>query len=444
MTEDLLPKLNRPFPCNEETEKAVLGILMELPPKERLETLRLIQPDWFYRPHHKTVLGAIYALAIDGEGVDLITLTNKLRKMGKLDECGGAGTISEMVMMNHSTVQLHHYLELLGEAAKQRLIIMYAAQAIHDAQIPQIDKKGDAVTPDDIVSALSARLLEMGKERKCDGVTTTDAAIELMERLEKPDRGAVRSQFPWINTMFGGWCNSTLNIIGGQRGSGKSALAWQEAVYISRQGGHVSYFNLEMTAREQVMRGMMQDGIRTQSMKTLNMNSFEREIFTKWLSEKIPLKIYDSLISLEDIIMQMRLDKLRYNLSVGIIDLVQRVKVNIKGKTREEELALVGQALKDLAKELDIPIIILSHLNDQLRAKYCANLENDADTMFILGAGKTEDESSPNRIFKPMKNRGGQAEGNCAFRFVENHVRFEELGFTQYDIKPVKTTQYGD
>jgi replicative DNA helicase len=122
-----------------------------------------------------------------------------------------------------------------------------------------------------------------------------------------------------------------------------------------------------------------------------------------------------------------------------VIDLFQKMRTTEKGRTREEEFAICGSGLKRIAKEVDIPIIVLSHLNDQLQAKYCTNLENDADTMFIIAAPKgKEDSDLPDRILKPMKNRDGTPDGNCAFRFIGQQFRFQEIGKTNIDVRPVQ------
>jgi replicative DNA helicase len=444
MTEDILSQINKPLPCNEEGEKTILSLLIQLGTKQRLETLQKLKPLWLYRPHHRTLLQAITTLAMDGEDVNMLTLTDRLRKKAVLDEIGGPSIVSEVftyVMVGPDGDGMVEYtLDSLRQAFQQREIIRVAAQAIKTAQTLTL-RDGKETTPPQVISSLSASLLEMGRERDSDGITPKEAARELLDRIENPNEAGCRSQFPWVNEMFGGYVNGTLNIIGGQRGSGKSALALQEAVHIARQGDYVTYYNLEMVAREQTKRGMLQDGLSPAIFKNTRagFTKENQEILSLWLNENQLFKFYDDKYTIEDIIMQIRIDKLRHNLKLVVIDLFQKMRTTEKGRTREEEFAICGSGLKRIAKEVDIPIIVLSHLNDQLQAKYCTNLENDADTMFIIAAPKgKEDQDLPDRILKPMKKRDGTPEGNCAFRFIGQQFRFEEIGRTNIDVRPVQ------
>lgn len=194
-----------------------------------------------------------------------------------------------------------------------------------------------------------------------------------------------------------------------------------------------------MTAKAQVKRGMQQDGVLADNFRTTLFTNFELEVIGKWGREKLPILFHDTLLKIEDIIMQIRIDHMQRRIRWVFVDLVQRVHGRMNGKVNpEQELADIGHLFKDTAKELDIPIILLSHLNDQLQAKYCSNLENDADVMFIIGAAKNPEAEGPNRILKNMKNRDGEPGERCAFDFVGQHTRFREIGPTKLDILPLK------
>lgn len=445
-TEELLSRLNRPMPLSMEAEMGYLSCLFNTSPENRLLWLQKLNlARHFYNPANLTLARTLSDLSLSGQPVDLIAVTNYLRDKAKLDEVGGPSYVSEVYCYAPIESHVDYYLEILEEQANRRDLIACAARAIVSAQNPNSMRR-DANTGEDVQAAsgdiitdLSTALIEMRKVRKARGIPVRRAVDQLIADIQDPDKKGLQSCFPWLNSTTGGYVGGTMTIIGGQRGSGKSALALQEAINMARNGHPGVYFNLEMTAKAQVKRGMQQDGIHANSFRTGMFSNFELEVMRRWAKDKLPILFYDSHFAIEDIIMQIRIDHMQRRIKWVIVDLVQRVHGRISGKaSREEELADIGHLFKDTAKELDMPIILLSHLNDQLQAKYCVNLENDADVMFIIGAAKNPEADGPNRILKLMKNRDGESGERCAFDFVGEHTRFREIGPTKLDIVPVK------
>jgi replicative DNA helicase len=444
--EELLASINRPLPRSEEAEQGILSCLLNTTPEKRLVWLQKLNlTRHFYHPSHRLLGKTISDLAMAGQPLDLVSITNHLRDKSLLDQIGGAAFVSDVLVYIPVDAHADYYLDILEEQANRRDIIAASAKAIHSALDPNCIRK-DLVSGEDIESAsgdiitdLSARLIEMRKDRKVKGVTVRRAVDQLLDDLQNPNKKGLRSSFPWVNKMTGGYQDGTMTILGGQRGSGKSAFALQEAIAFARDGHPGSYFNLEMTAKAQVKRGMQQDGVLADNFRTTLFTNFELEVIGKWGREKLPILFHDTLLKIEDIIMQIRIDHMQRRIRWVFVDLVQRVHGRMNGKVSpEQELADIGHLFKDTAKELDIPIILLSHLNDQLQAKYCSNLENDADVMFIIGAAKNPEAEGPNRILKNMKNRDGEPGERCAFDFVGAHTRFREIGPTKLDILPLK------
>jgi replicative DNA helicase len=444
--EELLASINRPLPCSNEAEMGILSCLLATTPEKRLVWLqRLVLARHFYHPSHRLLAKTIHDLSLAGSPLDLVSVTNHLRDKNLLDQIGGASFVSEVFIYVPVDSHAEYYLTILDEQANRRDLIAAAAKSIHQALDPNSMRRdlntGEDVeaASGDIITDLSAKLIEMRKTRKAKGVTVRKAVEQVVIELESPEPRGLQSTFPWLNRTTGGYVGGTMTILGGQRGSGKSAFALQEAVTFARDGHPGDYFNLEMTAKEQVRRGMQQDGVHADSFKNKGLTNFEAEILTRWSRERLPIIFHDHLRKIEDIVMQIRIDQMQRGIKWAIVDLVQRVHGrDLKDANNEQQLADIGHLFKDVAGELDIPIIILSHLNDQLQAKYCSNLENDADVMFIIGAAKNPEADGPNRILKMMKNRNGESGERCAFDFVGHHTRFREIGSTKLDIVPVK------
>lgn len=444
-TEELLSRINQPLPFSLEAEKGMLSCLLQTTPERRMQWIqRLDITKHFYREDHRIMFRVIREMALEGVEPELVLLTNHMRERDLLDKVGVANVTDFYI---YAPVDSHaeYYLSILDVEAKKRQIVGLAIRAAHQAITPGSMRRDrntgeeQPATPDDILADLSTSIMEMGQDRRNRGVSVRMAVSNLIDRMESPDCNGLRSSFPWINRMTGGYERQTLTIIGGQRGSGKSAIALQEAITFARSGAPGDYFNLEMTAEAQVKRGMQQDGVSSNSLRLGTLNQEEHGILARWAREKLPMMIYDRLFGIEDIVMQLRIDKLQRRIQWAIIDLVQRVHGrNRRYDSREAELADIGHLLKDTAKELDLPIIILSHLNESLQAKYCANLENDADVMWIIGASDRPAESGPNRIIKIMKNRDGESGSRCGYYFDGPHTKFTELEPTQLDIKPIK------
>ena len=385
-----------------EMEKAVLGALM-IDKEAYLEVCNLLRPDSFYEPRNQTVYEAIQRLSMDDSPVDVLTVTDKLEKMGKLDEVGGPVYITELSSMVATSANIEYYANVVAEKYLSRQMVHY---------VGVVGKKVFDETYDikDILDEAESTLFELSQKnmKKDYSVLSSivDKAVELVKIAHANNGGTtgISTGFTRLDDMTCGWQNSDLVIIAGRPAMGKTAFALSLAKNIAAdQKIPMAFFSLEMSD-VQLTNRLISNACKIEGKKLLS-GQLDRADWLK-LDRKIdilkdaPLYIDDTEgLSVMDLRSKARRLVKEHGVRLIMIDYLQLMTASgMKYNSRQEEVSLISRSLKGLAKELNIPVLALSQLNRGVESRVGAEgkrpqlsdlresgaIEQDADMVVFL------------------------------------------------------------
>lgn len=346
----------------------------------------------FYSQKHQIIYDIILDLFRKSEKIDILTVTNELRKIGKLENIGGAYAISKLTNRVASTANLESHCRILQQLYIKRKAIELSEKIINDSY----DNSKDIFdTLDDCYSNLD-KLSDNIFVKKVKNFN--DNLNELFKRKENKEQG-VTSAIKKLNNKLNGYQKSNLITIAARPSMGKSAFMTCEALHQALSHIPVGIFSLEMSAVELTAR-MVADYTSIESNK-ISLNALThaewQQIEAKRKEiEDLPIFINDNP-SLSPLEMKIQAKKwVRENkVQVIYIDYLQLIQCREKGMNRENEIGLVSRSLKALAKELKIPIIALAQLSRQVEQRTdkipqlsdlrdSGSIEQDSDIVMFL------------------------------------------------------------
>lgn len=350
-----------------EMEKAVLGALM-IDKDAYLEVCDLLRPESFYEPRNQMVYEAIQRLTIEGSPVDVLTVTDKLGKMGKLEEVGGPGYVAELSSRVASSANIEYHANVVAEKYLSRQMIHY---------VGVIGKKTFDKTYEikDVIQEAESILFELTqKNMKKDYSVLApilDNAIKIVEKAHSNIGGltGISTGFYKLDDITCGLQNSDLVIIAGRPAMGKTAFALSLAKNIAAdQKIPMAFFSLEMSDVQLANRLISNAcGIDSKKLQSGQLDRLEWDRLDKHLGilTDAPLYIDDTeALSVMDLRTKARRLKQEHDIRLIMIDYLQLMTANgMRYNNRQEEVSLISRSLKGLAKELNIPVLALSQLN---------------------------------------------------------------------------------
>ena len=350
-----------------EMEKAVLGALM-IDKDAYLEVCDLLRPESFYEPRNQMVYEAIQRLTIEGSPVDVLTVTDKLGKMGKLEEVGGPGYVAELSSRVASSANIEYHANVVAEKYLSRQMIHY---------VGVIGKKTFDETYEikDVIQEAESILFELTqKNMKKDYSVLApilDNAIKIVEKAHSNIGGltGISTGYYKLDDMTCGLQNSDLVIIAGRPAMGKTAFALSLAKNIAAdQKIPMAFFSLEMTDVQLANRLISNAcGIDSKKLLSGQLDRIEWDRLDKHLGilTDAPLYIDDTeALSVMDLRTKARRLKQEHDIRLIMIDYLQLMTASgMRYNNRQEEVSLISRSLKGLAKELNIPVLALSQLN---------------------------------------------------------------------------------
>lgn len=355
------------MPQAPEIEKAVLGALM-IDKDAYLEVCDLLRPESFYEPRNQMVYEAIQLLSADESPVDVLTVTDKLGKMGKLEEVGGPSYIADLSSRVATSASIEYHANIVAEKFLARQMIHY---------VSVIGKKTFDETYDikDVVQEAESTLFELSQKnmKKEYSVLSSivDKALDLVKLAHANQGGitGISSGLNKLDEMTCGWQNSDLVIIAGRPAMGKTAFALSLAKNIAGdQKIPMAIFSLEMSD-VQLTNRLISNACKIDGKKLLS-GQLDKQDWLR-LDKKLdilkvaPLYIDDteSLSVMELRTKARRLVK-EHGVKLIMIDYLQLMTASgMRYNSRQEEVSLISRSLKGLAKELNIPVLALSQLN---------------------------------------------------------------------------------
>lgn len=394
-----------------ELEEVVLGALL-IERDAIIDVADFLRPEAFYKSEHQDIYKAILELSVEGRGIDILTVSDNLKKQGKLDSVGGNFYIVNLTSRVASSANIEEHARIIQEKYIKRELIRTSAQLVQDCYNEE----------NDVFDLLSKSELE--KDALMQGViskkevTNQSLLFETLKDIEKKkeQKGitGVQSGFEELDRITGGWQPSDLIIIAARPGMGKSSFVLQNAINSSLQFNVPgAFFSLEMS-NGQLMRKQMAivADIHLEKFRKNTLTEFDwQQIHSKYnYIEKAEIHWDDTpAISIIELQAKCRRLKKKYDIGYIAIDYLQLMRATgLKSVNREQEIGLISRGLKGIAKELNIPVFALSQLSRAVESRpnkrpmlsdlrESGSIEQDADMVLFLYRpeyyGITEDEN---------------------------------------------------
>lgn len=356
-----------------DLEEAVLGAIM-LEKDALTNVVDILKSDSFYKDAHTRIFGAIESLFARSEPVDILTVTQELKKTGELDLVGGAYYITQLTNRVASAANAEFHARIVAQKYIQRELIRISTKTINDAY----EESSDVFDLLDTAEKNLFSIVEGNIKKNYDKMSTlVKSAMEEIETLiaNKGQLSGVQSGLTALDRITAGWQKSDLVVIAARPAMGKTALvltmARNAAVEFKKP---VAIFSLEMSSLQLVTRLIASESeLSSEKIKKGDLQQYEIHQLqekTKPISEA-PLFIDDTPgLSIFELRAKARRLKEQHDIQMIIIDYLQLMTAGNEGKgNREQEIASISRALKGLAKELSIPVLALSQLSRAVESR---------------------------------------------------------------------------
>ena len=411
--------MGRLQPQARELEEAVLGALML--EKDAYSIIsEILKPECFYEKSHEMIYAAIVDLAASQRPVDMLTVTEQLRKRGELDQVGGPFYISQLTSKVASSAHIEYHARIIAQKYLARELISFTAMIQGKAFDETIDVE-------DLMQEAEGKLFEISQRNVKKDVTQINPVIkDAMDMLQKAANqkeglSGTRTGFDALDKITSGWQNSDLIIIAARPAMGKTAFVLSMAKNMAvNHNWPVALFSLEMSNVQLVNRLIVNVcEIPGEKIKSGRLESYEWEQLDFKIKELYDAPIYvDDTPSLSVFELRTKARRLvrEHGVRCIIIDYLQLMNASgMSFGSREQEVSTISRSLKGLAKELNIPIIALSQLNRGVESRQGAEgkrpqladlresgaIEQDADMVMFLYREE---------YYKPDSEKKGQAE----------------------------------
>jgi replicative DNA helicase len=432
-------------PQNIEAEESIISAIL-IDNNTLLDVIEILTPLDFYRTAHQKIYTAITELFDKAEPVDLVTLANKLKEKGQLEEIGGASYLARLVDTVPLAVNAQHYAKIVHDKASLRRLIEKANAIAKRC----FDEMGNA---DDVIDFAEAAVFEItDKKSRQAFYPLSKIILNNIETLEENQGNrslvtGVPTGFSHLDNLTSGLQKSDLIILAARPSMGKTALALNIARNAAVDSSiPVAIFSLEMS-KEQLSLRMLCSEARIDSSRLrggfFSMEDWQRLTDAAGVLSESPIYIDDSpSMTAMEIRAKARRLKMDKNIGLIIIDYLQLMHGRPSAERRDLEISEISRALKALAKELDLPVLALSQLNRMLEQRTdkrprlsdlreSGALEQDADVVAFIYRDEVynKEEDNPNKGIAEVllsKQRNGPT-GDVFLTFLNSYTRFENL-----------------
>ena len=430
-------------PQNLEAELSVLGSVL-LDNETLHDVVPLLKVEDFYRDSHQVIYRAIRDLYDLGKAIDAITLIDELTRRGEFEKIGGDETIRTILEAPPSAANAKYYAQIVHQRAVSRLLIESANQILREGY-------SNNFTSDELLQSAERQIFAIAEDQAAgETIDIKDVLVGAMGRISAraEDRHAVTgvgTGYFELDEITGGFQETQLIILAARPSMGKTALALNvcEHVICELKKG-VLFVSLEMGELELVERLLSSrgrvDGYKLRTGKGLGTQDMAQLGRAYTELQTAPLFIDSTPArNMLQITANARRLKMRQDIGLIVIDYIQLVDADESRDSRQEQIAKISRRLKQLAKEMKIPVIALSQLNRAVenredRRPRMADLresgaiEQDADLVLLLHRPEYYDANDQPGVAELIiaKNRSG-ATGTVKLQFTKNLTRFENL-----------------
>jgi replicative DNA helicase len=444
--------LEKPLPNNLDAERSVLGAIL-LDNNALNAAIENLRPEDFFLDQHRRVFTQMISLGENQQAIDLVTLTEELHRKGDLEASGGAPYLASLADGMPRVSNVEHYARIVKEKALLRNLI----HATHNIQQRAFEGEDGA---DTILDNAESSIFALAEDRVKAGLVPIKEIVrdnfERLERIAKEGKSitGIPTGYGELDKLLSGFQTSELLILAARPSQGKTALALNLAENIAIRGGEpVAIFSLEMSKESLLQRMVASVGqVDAHRFRTGRLSRDDWRSMTEALGtiSSAPLWIDDAgSISVLEIGAKARRLMRDKGLKLLIVDYLQLITARGRFSSRQEEVSSISRGLKGLAKELKIPVLVLSQLTRaperEERGPQLSDLresgaiEQDADVvMFIYRPNWGKMDLSPEERDQAevivAKQRNGPTD-KVKFVFKSRQTRFEEAApdaFSQF------------
>ena len=442
-----------------DIERVVLGAMMI--DKDAFSIISdVIKPGTFYEPRNQKVYEAIQALNMDERPVDVLTVTEELRRRGTLEDVGGPAYIVELSSHVASSAHIEYHAHVLAQKYLARQLISFAGMV-------ETKAFDDTVDVDELMQEAESSLFELSQKNMRQEYTQIDPvvkrAVEILQKAAASSGGltGIPTGYPKLDDITAGWQPSDLIIIAGRPAMGKTAFALSLAKNAAVDNDvAVAFFSLEMNnvqlvnrlicnvceiEGKKIMNGQLDD----EQWKRLDRNIRKLEGKPIYIDDTPGMSIFELRTKARRLVREKQVKLI-------FIDYMQLMNASGSAKfaNRQEEVSTISRSLKGLAKELDIPVIALSQLNRTMASREgiegkrpqlsdlreSGAIEQDADMVVFVHRpeyyhlyddGKGHDMRGMAQIIIAKHRKG--ATGDVLLRFRGEFTRFENPDDGNFD-----------
>lgn len=430
-------------PQNIEAEQAVLGAIF-LQPSSLTLASELLIPEDFYRAAHQRIYNAMLELSDKGEPVDLVTVTAELADANLLEEVGGVSYLTDLANSVPTAANIEYYGKIVEEKSILRRLIRTATTIAQDGYTRE-----DEVEV--LLNEAEKTIMEVAQRKNAGAFQNIkDVLVQTYDNIEllhdrKGDITGIPTGFTELDKMTAGFQRNDLIIVAARPSVGKTAFALNIAQNVAtKTDENVAIFSLEMGADQLVMRMLCAEGnIDAQRLRTGSLTPEDWGKLTMAMGSLSNSGIYiDDTpgIRVSEIRAKCRRLKQESGLGMVLIDYLQLIQGSGRSDNRQQEVSEISRTLKELARELKVPVIALSQLSRGVEQRQdkrpmmsdireSGSIEQDADIVAFLYRDDYYDKESENKNIIEIiiaKQRNGPV-GTVSLAFVKEYNKFVNL-----------------
>jgi replicative DNA helicase len=430
-------------PADPYAERAMLGSLL-LERDAILAVISWFEADWFSLEQHVWIYEAIVAGLHHVPAVppDISTVASALRQAERLDDVGGIAYLGELTAEVPSAVHVEYYARVVERTARLRQLIRVGGEI---TAMGYEEKSALAIT----MAEAERRLFAVTQGTRTRGYWTSTESVQAFAdrftRTQQGEQNGLSSGFAEVDRLLGGWQPSDLILLAARPGMGKTAFALRTAWYAAEQGYHVGFVSLEMSHDQLVQRLVsMLTGIALPRLRGVVTEAEQAQVYTALgRISNAPFQIDDrGGQTVQEIRSKARSLQAYEGCDLLVVDHLQIIAGMGGGMTtRTQELGEISRHLKEIAKELHIPVIALSQLNRGIEnraqkqpmladLRESGSLEQDADVVLFLHREEAYTKETDKKGIAELvlgKHRNG-ALGTILLRFTPENTLFTDLG----------------
>jgi replicative DNA helicase len=433
------------LPNNLEAERAVLSVVL-LNEKAIFTASETLRPEDFYLESHRIIFKRALDLTQESHGLDQITILHELQRYDELEKCGGAAYVASLTDGMPRNLNIQHYVQIVREQATLRHLIQLSNETMQRAY--QAEER-----PAQIIESMEAQIFKLASRERKDGFQpTSELASAVYKQIEEAaNKKSIVTGLPTgftdLDHMTGGMQPQDLMIVAARPGLGKTSLCLNVSAHVAiRLKKPIGIFSLEMSKHSLVKR-MISSESRVDAHKIragfLNKEEWNRLTRATGEIDQAPIYMDDSAnLTLMQIRAKAQRLMLEHGIELLIVDYLQLVSGSgRRHENRTQEVTEISRGLKNLAKELNIPVIAVSQLNRDVEKRAGGRgpqlsdlresgaIEQDADLVLFISrqemCNPTEDNSGLADI-TIAKQRNGPS-GVFQLTFLKQYTRFEDL-----------------